>query len=157
MIGGDNQLNHFLHILGKITWYWTRLSTVNHRRSSSNSFFGERVAVHRPHGQIVRMKKTERKWKLEKNTNLTKFYVFWHQFNPIKVKGRVSPLCVWANFHVSPFHSIVIETIESTDRGNANAIEVKLLIGITFAIVSAFVLWTYWVRIDNSCVMTTRA
>ena len=31
---GNDQSNHFPHIPGKITWYWTRLSTVNHRRSS---------------------------------------------------------------------------------------------------------------------------
>ena len=28
---GNNQSNHFPHIPGKITWYWTRLTTVNHR------------------------------------------------------------------------------------------------------------------------------
>ena len=43
----------------------------------------------------------------------------------------------WANCHVSPFHSIVIETIERTDAGDGNsAIEVELLIGTTFAIIS---------------------
>ena len=36
------------------------------------------------------------------------------------LKGRVSRLCAWANCHVSPFNSIVIETIESTDAGNGN-------------------------------------
>ena len=42
-----------------------------------------------------------------------------------------------ANCHVSPFNSIVIEAIDSTDAGNGNnAIEVELLIGITFEIIS---------------------
>ena len=36
------------------------------------------------------------------------------------VKGRVARFCVWANCRVSPFNSIVIETIESTDAGNGN-------------------------------------
>ena len=36
---GNNQSNHFPHIPGKITWYATRLSTVNHRRSSPVFFF----------------------------------------------------------------------------------------------------------------------
>ena len=44
---GKNQSNYFAHIPGKITWYGTRLSTVNHRRSSPIFFFGERAAVHR--------------------------------------------------------------------------------------------------------------
>ena len=35
-------------------------------------------------------------------------------------KGRVSRLCAWANCHVSPFNSIVMETIESTDAENGN-------------------------------------
>ena len=35
----------------------------------------------------------------------------------IFVQGRVSRLCAWANCHVSPINSIVIETIESTDAG----------------------------------------
>ena len=55
----------------------------------------------------------------------------------MRLKGRVSRLCAWANCHVRPFNSIVIKTIESTDAGNGkNAIEVELLIGITFAIIS---------------------
>ena len=35
-------------------------------------------------------------------------------------KGRDSRLCAWANCHVSPFNSIVIETIKSTDTGSGN-------------------------------------
>ena len=44
---GNNQSNHFPHIPGKITWHGTRLSTVNHRRSSPILYFGERAVVHR--------------------------------------------------------------------------------------------------------------
>ena len=57
------------------------------------------------------------------------------------VKGRVSCLCVWVNCHVSPFNSIVIETIESTEAGSgSNAIEVELLLP------------SIRLRYDNSCV-----
>ena len=35
---GNNQSNHFPHIPGKITWYGTRLSTVNHRPFLSDFF-----------------------------------------------------------------------------------------------------------------------
>ena len=45
---GNNQSNHFPHIPGKITWYWTRLTTVNHRPFLSDFFFlGEGRSVHR--------------------------------------------------------------------------------------------------------------
>ena len=44
----------------------------------------------------------------------------WPPQNNRELKGRVSRLCAWANCHVSPFNSIVIETIESTDAGNGN-------------------------------------
>ena len=44
---GNNQSNHFPHIPGKITWYWTRLTTVNHRPFLSDFFWGEGRSVHR--------------------------------------------------------------------------------------------------------------
>ena len=44
---GNNQSNHFPHIPGKITWYGTRLSTVNHRPFLSDFFLGEGRSVHR--------------------------------------------------------------------------------------------------------------
>ena len=56
-----------------------------------------------------------------------------------ELKGRVSHFCAWANCHVGLFNSIVIEKIESTDAGNGNNVndvKVKLLVGITFAIIS---------------------
>ena len=57
------------------------------------------------------------------------------------LNGRVSGFCAWANCHVNPFNSIVIETIESTEAGNGNnTIKVELRIGITFATVSVVIM-----------------